>query len=487
VLGGKLDFSLYDPKFNAWVDQAGLMKAKEINDTTRTALREKLAAEVSEGVQSGESMSKIAARIREATDGVYENMSKNRARVIARTETMSSVNTGQFEVYKGEGVTKKEFLATMDDRTRDAHADANGQIVGMDEPFNVGGEELQYPGDPAGSAENVIQCFTPDTVVSGAFVAGSKMLYSGKIRVITTRSGKRLSVTINHPILTDAGFIKACDLKKGMNAVAYSGDIGDMARTNPNNKNGPAKICDVFDAIGSNGIMARKRSTALDFDGDGVFGKGDIEIVATSRKLAFALDPVEKFKAHDNLKLASSNPQPLAIGHDGSLDHFPLRPFDSKDSSMSGPNLPQDSIGVLFDFGPLKALGVGPASNWNPGFTQSGREHSSGDSSSIGDGLKTLAGKVGGNDIVPSRDSPSLLVDSGLSEPLKQDLFRIPGFLGKLANASSGLISMDEIIEIRDEDFSGHVYDLQSIDGYIMCNGIVSSNCRCTVLPVLEE
>lgn len=158
VLGGGIDFSLYNPKFNAWVDKAGLIKAKEINDTTRAELREKLAAEVSEGVQSGESMSKIAGRIRAATDGVYENMSANRATVIARTETASSVNAGQFETYKGEGVKQKEWLATSDDRTRDAHAEADGQVVGIDEPFIVDGEELQYPLDPNGSAGNVIEC-----------------------------------------------------------------------------------------------------------------------------------------------------------------------------------------------------------------------------------------------------------------------------------------------------------------------------------------
>jgi SPP1 gp7 family putative phage head morphogenesis protein len=158
VLGGGIDFTLYNPKFNAWVDKTGLLKAKEINDTTRTALREKLAAEVSEGVQSGESMSKIAGRISAATDGVYDNMSKSRAETIARTETMSSVNAGQFEVYKGEGATKKEWLSTSDDRTRDAHAAANGQVVGIDEPFDVGGEQIMYPGDPSGSAECVINC-----------------------------------------------------------------------------------------------------------------------------------------------------------------------------------------------------------------------------------------------------------------------------------------------------------------------------------------
>lgn len=158
VLGGGIDFTLYNPKFNAWVDKAGLLKAREINDTTRTALREKLAAEVSEGVQAGESMPKIAARIRAAADGVYKNMSEARAMTIARTETMSSVNAGQFEVYKGEGATKKEWLATQDDRTRDAHIEANGQVVGIDEAFVVDGEELMYPGAPTGSAGNLCNC-----------------------------------------------------------------------------------------------------------------------------------------------------------------------------------------------------------------------------------------------------------------------------------------------------------------------------------------
>ncbi len=158
LLGGGIDFSLYNPKFNAWVDTFGLIKAKEINDTTRTALREKLAAEVSEGIQHGEAMPQIADRLRAAIDGVYENMSEARAMMIARTETMSSVNFGQFETYRGEGVKQKEWLATQDDRTRDDHAAANGQIVGIDEPFDVGGEQLIYPGDPNGDPGEIVNC-----------------------------------------------------------------------------------------------------------------------------------------------------------------------------------------------------------------------------------------------------------------------------------------------------------------------------------------
>ena len=53
---------------------------------------------------------------------------------------------------------KKEWIASFDDRTRDAHAQADGQIVMQSDPFLVGGEQLLYPGDPAGSSENVINC-----------------------------------------------------------------------------------------------------------------------------------------------------------------------------------------------------------------------------------------------------------------------------------------------------------------------------------------
>ena len=46
-----------------------------------------------------------------------------------------------------------------DDRVRDAHADdGEGQTVPAGQPFLVGGEELMYPGDPAGSDWNIMNC-----------------------------------------------------------------------------------------------------------------------------------------------------------------------------------------------------------------------------------------------------------------------------------------------------------------------------------------
>ena len=53
---------------------------------------------------------------------------------------------------------QKEWTAARDERTRQAHADADGDIVGMDESFNVGGEMMRFAGDPNGSAGNIINC-----------------------------------------------------------------------------------------------------------------------------------------------------------------------------------------------------------------------------------------------------------------------------------------------------------------------------------------
>ena len=83
---------------------------------------------------------------------------------IARTETTRVENSARMDV--GEQGKKmgfsmlKEWVATSDDRTRPAHADADGQQVPIDEPFIVDGEKLMYPGDISmgASPSNVINC-----------------------------------------------------------------------------------------------------------------------------------------------------------------------------------------------------------------------------------------------------------------------------------------------------------------------------------------
>ena len=97
-------------------------------------------------------------QIRDRIETVFDYSEKGRAGTIARTEAMSSHNAAKNETAKQTGATANMWLSSRDPKVRESHAAADGQRVKIGDLFNVGGEELEYPGDPSGSPENVINC-----------------------------------------------------------------------------------------------------------------------------------------------------------------------------------------------------------------------------------------------------------------------------------------------------------------------------------------
>lgn len=144
-------FNVKNPKVMAYLKDKPFHFASQVNSTTQKRLREELM----EAYDKGEGIPGIANRV----EGLFEGARANRSEMIARTEMNSSVNFGQLEGYNQSGVVElKEWLSAFDERTRTPHLNASGQQRPTDKPFNVWGEELQYPGDSAGSAKNVIMC-----------------------------------------------------------------------------------------------------------------------------------------------------------------------------------------------------------------------------------------------------------------------------------------------------------------------------------------
>ena len=83
---------------------------------------------------------------------------QTRSERIARTESTGAYNAGAEDAYRREGAGVHMWVATADDRTREEHLDAHGQCVPLNDPFNVGGSQLQFPGDPSGPADLIINC-----------------------------------------------------------------------------------------------------------------------------------------------------------------------------------------------------------------------------------------------------------------------------------------------------------------------------------------
>jgi len=131
------------------------MVRRRITEVTETT-REQIVRAVRKGYQDGLGQRGVASMILD----VVPQLAAYRADTIARTETHGAANYGSQEAAKATGVPmKKEWLSAADDRTRDTHREAGRQpAIGMDEKFQVGDSELLYPGDPAGSAEEVINC-----------------------------------------------------------------------------------------------------------------------------------------------------------------------------------------------------------------------------------------------------------------------------------------------------------------------------------------
>lgn len=128
----------------------------QINDTTRSEL-EKI---FNEGFSQGLNLVQIADRIE------VLGLVRYRAKTIARTEVNTAANRGALIAAQATGLPlKKEWLATMDKRTRDTHKHIDGTTIAFDEMFKVGNDMMECPGDRGGvngrpktSAKETINC-----------------------------------------------------------------------------------------------------------------------------------------------------------------------------------------------------------------------------------------------------------------------------------------------------------------------------------------
>jgi len=117
---------------------------KLINTTTREAVRAAIEQVNRDGGEPEDYAKAISA--------VFENARTVRAQVIAETEAITHSQYAGVEALKQSGISmKKEWIATQDGRTRDAHLAMDGQRRELNEAFEVPsgqyqGAKAQQPG-----------------------------------------------------------------------------------------------------------------------------------------------------------------------------------------------------------------------------------------------------------------------------------------------------------------------------------------------------
>lgn len=116
--------------------------------------KHKINSAVLQGVLQGEDITKVSKRLQGVTD-----MNRSSAIRNARTMMTSAENGGRMDSYERAeelGIKmEKQWLATLDGRTRHSHAAQDGEHVPVKEEFSNG---LMFPADPDGDPREVYNC-----------------------------------------------------------------------------------------------------------------------------------------------------------------------------------------------------------------------------------------------------------------------------------------------------------------------------------------
>ncbi len=120
--------------------------------------KKQITASVTSALLQGKSIDGISTDLQKR----ISTMGASSAVRTARTAVTAAQNGGRQDTYtsaKAMGIElKKEWLASLDARTRPAHGAADGQQVDVDEPFIVDGYKMMFPGDKSAPAYLVYNC-----------------------------------------------------------------------------------------------------------------------------------------------------------------------------------------------------------------------------------------------------------------------------------------------------------------------------------------
>ena len=405
--------------------------------------KKQISASVTSSILQGKSIPRIAKDLQTR----MPEMNKSSAIRTARTAVTGAQNAGRMDSYVAAekmGIkVRKEWLATLDGRTRHSHAVLDGERVDNEKKFSNG---CMFPGDPNGRPEEVYNCFVGETKVASDsdVVRSYKHKYDGKIISIKTAGGVQFSCTPNHPILTPGGWVAAELLNNGNNILVTFGENNVFSGVNPNINHRFPRI-DTIHKFWKKFRSKRTSCLCVDFHGD--VATSNVEIVTHERLLRDVMN---------------------SGGRNG-VDKFLLE-LSNKTLSRFCPLFKHFWSVCKTSFG-----FIGCKCKSLPFFK-----------CSVSHSCEHGFGTVANRDVV-------------LAEYSINDLPADTVIDGELLNRLSCKVFLDTIVSVDVSVLSTHVYNLQTENGYYFvnssiaqskskCNGIfaIAKNCRCTMIAAVD-
>ncbi len=425
------------------------------------------------------------------------------------------------------------YDAINDNRVRPSHLAMDGIIRPVDDPFWAKNAPI-----------NGYRCFLPGTKVRGDFKIGLKSLYSGPAIEIIASNGSRLSVTANHPILTDRGWIKACEVNESDYLLCDDVGINSFLPGVINNKNPPSTVEDVFNSLSIEAAGVCDISS-FDFHDDMVFREGDVHVAGADSILMHGFKPTID-NSFNNGNLISANhaakhrcskhcsfglPLKLPVIVDAIFSKYPrnisnrcfkvisnrpltiinalihsydiaLKYIINNIGSFPGSTaLALNTSGGFFNNFPFIDFSIRPATPFNAINSKYSIDNRPGNAKGIGDVFFRFISNIPFANRIIINNSPafcgraasycisfrfSTLFNSSIT---KESVKKTPAdFIGfkHIRDVTAGKVSVNKVAGIRNFSFTGHVYDFETGTGLIVAESIITHNCRCRLISLSE-
>ena len=155
--GAAVAFDLVDPDTVGHMLTAGAALLPAVDAAKDVAWNRKLvSSQLTQGVLLGESIPKIARRVQNVTGSNVATAMRTARTAVTGAECAGRMNS--YERAKGMGIKlKKEWVSTLDNRTRHSHRQLDGERIDNDEKakFSNG---CRYPGDPTARYAEICNC-----------------------------------------------------------------------------------------------------------------------------------------------------------------------------------------------------------------------------------------------------------------------------------------------------------------------------------------
>lgn len=383
-------------------------------------------------VSLGEDMREAARRVQSVIPAT-----RSQALGIARTGIQRAANLAH-DAYREQPETRElvkgvQAVATLDARTCVVCAGLDGKWWSYKRDPTADGlysERPRYPLHP--------NCFPEGVVVQGPRAPGKSIRWTeGDLCIIRRSSGPDLPVTPNHPILTRRGWVAAGELKKGDELI--DGPAAErmlLAVAVPENHNVPSRIED--SANSRRFARLRMPVSRPDFHGDGFDGEVDVQVF--DRFLANEVNAAIREHSFDEAFGMGLG----AIGSSLFTGNRSATSLLERVAASARPDVRQSRL-----MRPLCRTHAGPLQEFGFG-------------------------------------SPTMGYPEA-SEPKRDDVARDSEELGARILRLTAEVHGSKVVEVNRIAFLGHVYNLQTVEGWYTANGAVVHNCRCILTDVLKS